>query len=229
DETLVAAHEGILTASLGLRRRIAADNIVGRAMLEGRTVQIADIASLDPVFDAETLALARRHKWRASAAAPMMREGEGIGCIILRKPKPGLLSARQVELLETFAAQAVIAIENVRLFSELRQALDQQTATAEVLQTINSSPGDLQPVFDAIVDKAMTLCNAAFGLFNTYDGEHFYTVATRGIPEVYAEFRRSSPPDYAPATGPGRLVAGEDVAHIEDTANSEPYRRGDAN
>ena len=119
DDHVVAAHEGTLTATLGLRRPTAAANLFGQAMLEGRTRQIADVDALDAAVPAEDLALARQHKWRASAAAPMMHGGKAIGCVVLRKPEPGLLSPRQIALLETFAAQAVIAIENVRLFTEL--------------------------------------------------------------------------------------------------------------
>ena len=136
DEAVVAAHEGILTASVGLRRPfVAIGNLGSTAMQEGRTFQVADVASLDPAVHAPTLAFARQHKWRASATAPMMREGEAIGCIVLRKPEPGLLLPRQVELLETFAAQAVIAIENVRLFTELRDSLERlRAAQANLIQ-----------------------------------------------------------------------------------------------
>ncbi|MBP6768072.1 MAG: GAF domain-containing protein [Reyranella sp.] len=179
-DNVVAAHEGTLTASIGLRRPMATALFSGQAMLEGRTRQIADVDALDADAYAGVLALARQHKWRASAAAPMMHRGKAIGCVLLRKPEPGLLSPRQIALLETFAAQAVIAIENVRLFTELREALDQQSATSEVLKVIASSPTDVQPVLDAVAKAAQRFCGAADAVISLREDDEFIRASHEG-------------------------------------------------
>jgi signal transduction histidine kinase len=112
--------------------------------------------------------------------------------------------------------------------AELSEALDQQTATAEVLGVINSSPGDLGPVFDSMLEKAMRLCGAAFGELRTYDGERFQLAATRGIPRAYVEYYASQETStYGPGTGPARILAGDRIVHVPDLVDTEPYRRGD--
>jgi signal transduction histidine kinase/HAMP domain-containing protein len=113
--------------------------------------------------------------------------------------------------------------------AELSEALAQQTATAEVLQVINASPGDLHPVFEALLDKAMRLCDAAIGQLAMFDGSRFQTAATRGMQEAFAEYRRRNPPDYGPGTQPARLLAGETLIHIADLKAEEPYLRGESN
>jgi len=110
--------------------------------------------------------------------------------------------------------------------AELSEALDQQTATSEVLGVINSSPGDLAPVFEAMLEKAIRLCEAAFGILWTYDGELFHAVAFRDVPPAYAEFLRE-PHQAGPLTGLGRVASGEAFAHIIDMLADEGYRAGD--
>jgi two-component system NtrC family sensor kinase len=113
--------------------------------------------------------------------------------------------------------------------TERDELMQQQAATNEVLQVINASSGDLAPVFEAILERAMRLCEAEFGLLATYDGGQIRTVAARGVPQAFAEFRKNNPPDYGPGTGPARILAGERVVHIVDLESGDAYRAGDPN
>jgi two-component system, NtrC family, sensor kinase len=200
-------------------------------VLERQVIHVADIATDQEYAISESVTIGKVH---TGLGVPLLREGQPIGVIVLWRQRVEPFTERQIELVCTFADQAVIAIENRRLLSELRQStrdlqesLDQQTATAELLQVINRSPGDLEPVFDAMLEKALRLCEAAFGMLWTYDGECFQFAASHAVPEECAEFFRKNPSRFVPESGPGRILAGERVVHLIDIKETELYRSGD--
>jgi two-component system NtrC family sensor kinase len=131
---------------------------------------------------------------------PLRREGTPIGVLALGRKKVDPFTDKQIELVTTFADQAVIAIENVRLFEaeqqrtrELTESLEQQTATSEVLRVISSTPSELDPIFHAILANGARLCEANFGILALYDDEKFRVAAMHNVPHAYAEFRRHEP------------------------------------
>jgi GAF domain-containing protein len=164
----------------------------------------------------------------------MMKEDELIGVVIVYRQKVRPFSEKQIELVKNFAAQAVIAIENARLLNELRQrtadlteALEQQMATSEVLKVVSSSPSDLQPVFEAMLDNATRICQAPMGTMVLYENGGFRHVALHGAPAAYAELRAREPVvTPKPAQGLGRLLRTKQVVHIADIFSEPAEARG---
>jgi PAS domain S-box-containing protein len=203
---------------------IAADrgSAIGRALLEGTAIHVPD-ALADPEY---TFTEGQRlGHFRAVLAVPMLRQGAPIGVIAISRKEARPFTQKQIELATTFADQAVIAIENVRLLTETREALERQTATAEVLQVINSSPGELAPVFETILEKAHSLCAVAHGTLLLYDGEKFRGVASRGLSKAFAALMRQGV-----VPGPNlphrRLLEGARFAQVTDWAEiDDPLAR----
>jgi GAF domain-containing protein len=198
--------------------------------LDGRTIHIADIQTEADEFPT-TSQNARRQGYRTILSVPLMREGVAIGAIVLRRSEARLFSERQIALLKTFADQAVIAIENVRLFEaeqqrsrELSESLERQTATSEVLQVISSSTGKLEPVFDVMLGNATRICEAKFGTMFLRDADAFRVVAMHNPSPAYAKARRREPLVRPPPDSIlGRVSASKQVVHITDVRELRSY------
>src|SRR5207302_6874473 len=161
---------------------------------------------------------------RTSLQVALRRDESVLGSINIYRQEVRSFSDKEIALLQNFAAQAVIAIENARLITETREALEQQTATAEVLGVINASPGDLAPVFDAMLEKAMHLCEAAHGHLVTFDGEVFNRGAANGDPR-FTEWWLQQGPLHPPEDSPlGRVVRGDKLVHLADAKADDVYR-----
>src|SRR5262245_26552736 len=200
---------------------------VGRTALEGKTVHIPDLLA-DPEYT--FLEAQKLGQVRANLGVPLLRGGRPIGALSLARSEPVPFTAREIELVETFAAQAVIAIENTRLLSELRESLQQQTATADVLKVISSSTGKLEPVFQTILENSITICEAKIGMFWLSDGNSFRCVALHGTSPAFTELRRREPifhPNPALLSPLGRIARSKQLVHVADCRAEQAYLEGD--
>jgi len=221
--------EGAAAMREAFPMRIGRNSTSARAILEGRVVTIPDVVA-DPEYEVQDLAL--RAAFRSTLAVPLMREGRPIGTITVGKPEPGRFSDSQVALLQTFADQAVIAIENVRLFTELQsrnrdlsEALEQQTATSEILRVISRSPTDASPVFETIARNAHRLSGAVRCNVLRYDGNLLHIAACHGFsPEDEHQLRRRYPvrPGDASVMS-GRVIRSGKVEHSDDVLSDPAY------
>jgi GAF domain-containing protein len=164
----------------------------------------------------------------------MLKGVDLFGVIVIYRHEVKPFTDKQIELIETFADQAVIAIENVRLFEaeqqrtrELTESLQQQTATSEVLRVISSSPGELEPVFQVILENATRICEAKFGTLYLYDGDVFHATAFHNAPPAFIENRKRAPIHPPPDSSLGRAARTKQAAQVLDSTKRESYMRGD--
>src|SRR5262249_48620697 len=175
-----------------------------------------------------------RFRHRTILSVPLIRKSRALGAILVRRTEVRPFEQKHIALLTTFADQAAIAIENVRLFEaeqqrtrELTDSLEQQTATAEVLSVISSSPGDLQPVFQAMLQNAVRICDAKFGILLLAQGDAFRLAAAHNAPQAFAEFMQRGPVRPSPHIPFGRAVVTKRAAQTADITIEQPYLQGD--
>jgi GAF domain-containing protein len=205
------------------------DTVSGRAILRRAIVEIADV-EVDAAYGAQAQRLAYTVAYRSIVAVPLLHEGNPIGAIAVARANTGSFPERQIALLQAFADQAVIAIRNVRLFDEvqarteeLSESLEQQTATADVLKVISSSPGDLTPVFHAMLENATRICEAAFGNMLLRDGDAYRRVAMHNAPPNFQEFSSKAPIlKRGIASSVDRAIDTGQAVHILDAAAQDP-------
>jgi len=212
------------------------ESAMGMLARTRHAVQFEDVRTHAPYLEGHPIAIAMADLAgaRTLVAVPMLRENELVGAIAIYRQEVRPFTGKQIELVANFASQAVIAIENARLLNELRkrtddlsESLEQQTATSEVLQVISSSPGELEPVFQKMLENAARVCGANFGILNLYDGDRFEIVAIYNVPPAYAASLNSKLIRPHPEGPLGTLVRTRQVVHIHDLTKSPVYLAGD--
>jgi GAF domain-containing protein len=223
-------------AAIGELVPVDRDTVGGRVVCDRRTIHVEDIRAAEAEFPVTASRMRQiGSDIRTMLATPLLREGMPLGVIFVsRGPEIHPFTAKQIALLETFANQAVIAIENVRLFQELQtrnaelaESLEQQTATAEILRVISTSPTDVQPVFDTILDSATRLCEAHRGTLFLFDGEAYNAVAFRGVAPAMIEHATRAPIRPGPHTALARVRRELRPVQIDDLLADPAFAEGD--
>src|SRR5215831_7849395 len=228
----LAAHHGSLLARLNTHIPVGRGFVAGRAVVNRQPIQVPDLTVAGDEFP-----LGREHAvkfgHRTSLGIPLLRDDAAIGCLLLRRRVVQPFDENQIALLQTFADQAVIAIENTRLFEaeqsskrELQESLDQQTSSAKVLSVISATPGHVGPVFDTILEEATRLCEAQFGVLHRFDGSAFIPVAVRGaVRELVDRYRSGLQPTTSNALG--RILRTKQPVHLADVREGPGDKAGD--
>jgi GAF domain-containing protein len=232
DQLALRAHHGPIPIDF-IKLPVARDWVTGRAFLDRKLVHVHDLPEAADEFPAGH-AMAARLGFRTILSVPLLREDEAIGAIMIRRQELRPFSQKQIDLLTTFADQAVIAIENSRLFEEvqvrnrdLTELLEQQTATSEILRVISSSPTDIQPVFDVLAENATRLCSAQLSAVFRFDGELAHLVAYNGLSSETISVARQAFPKRPDRSSAGmRAILSGAVEEIPDTSADAEYAQG---
>jgi GAF domain-containing protein len=222
----VAKHGQSRQWPVGTARLVTRDWVTGRAVTDRTIVQVADLQAQEREFP-QGAAYARQYGHRTTLAVPLLREGSAIGAILIRRMDVRPFTDKQIALVQTFAAQAVIAIENTRLLNELQESLQQQTATSDVLKVISRSTFNLQVVLDTLVESATRLCEAQDGFIFLPDGEVFRAAARFGFTPEHHKFIESNPIKIDRGTVSGRTAIEVRVVHVADVLADPEFARHD--
>ena len=194
-----------------------------------KVAHIDDIRTRRPYLEGDkaVVGLADLGGARTLLIVPLLKQSKLIGTISIYRQEVRPFTDRQIEVVKNFAAQAVIAIENARLLSELRESLQQQTATADVLKVISRSPGELEPVFQAMLKNAVQICGATFGMLFRYDDASWRAAAMFGVPPAFADFWHRGPQRPSARTALGRIAQTRQTVHIADVTKEPAYIEGE--
>src|SRR4029453_16636151 len=217
--------EGVAAVRRVYPMRCDAETITARTIRSAAVCHVSDVLA-DTSYQSKDAA--RASGYRGSLGVPMIRDGQIIGAIFVARRQPGFFADSQVQLLRTFADQAVVAIENVRLFNETKEALAQQTATADVLKVISTSPGELEPVFLAMLENATRICEASYGAMWLRDGDALRNAAFHGaLPAAFTEQWRSGMMARLDSNTPlARAAQSRKPLQVADLRDDQAYRDG---